>query len=260
MSPRTPRPPLRVPLPVRYIEPAGWQRTAYVYWWSEGGCRTASSACDDRRVIHIGDGPTPSNDEQVCQEVQDGPALWTPERCGDCGKLPVGDLSMGCYTNVRWTTPSGRPEPGDLFYVTDELHAAHEVRQGGPHAPHSHGCPDCTGGRVDPGPVACRDMMWHTAEGDEPRVHTYGWHNCDGRHLVAILPNGIPWDIDSRASNCTMPEDRLHRCWPRTGRPELGEAVHVSKDGYTCDAGAGSISTGDYHGFLHAGRFTPHMG
>ncbi len=80
----------------------------------------------------------------------------------------------------------------------------------------------------------------------------YGWDNCDGQHLIAVLPNGRHWDIDSRASNCTLPNDRLHRCWRRHGTPPM---VHVDKDGLTCAAGAGSIAVEDYHGFLHYGRF-----
>ena len=77
--------------------------------------------------------------------------------------------------------------------------------------------------------------------------------NCDGRHLFAILPNGHEWDIDGRASNCTMPKDRVHRCWVRTGEPPN---ITVGKGGNTCKAGAGSIAAGDYHGFLRNGSFT----
>ena len=81
----------------------------------------------------------------------------------------------------------------------------------------------------------------------------YGWTNCDGRHLVAVCPNGREWDIDSRASNCTMPDDTLHRCWVRTGAPPL---ITVGKSGLTCSAGGGSIQAGSYHGFLRNGNFT----
>jgi len=88
-----------------------------------------------------------------------------------------------------------------------------------------------------------------------PGGRCHNWDNCPGRHLMAVLPNGHHWDIDSRASNCGRPEDRTHRCWVRHGDPEKGEPVHVDKAGDTCSAGAGSILAGDYHGFLHHGRF-----
>lgn len=76
----------------------------------------------------------------------------------------------------------------------------------------------------------------------------------DGRVLTVICPDGRPWTIDSRASNCTMPQDNDHYCWVRTGSPETGD-LSVHKDGHTCGAGAGSIDTGSYHGFLREGVF-----
>jgi hypothetical protein len=76
----------------------------------------------------------------------------------------------------------------------------------------------------------------------------------DGRSLCAKCPGGQTWFIDSRASNCTLPHDKAHRCWVRHGRPEDG-TLHVDKDGLTCAAGAGSIQTGNWHGFLHHGKF-----
>ena len=48
------------------------------------------------------------------------------------------------------------------------------------------------------------------------------WDNETEPHLNVRCPNGDgvrDWDIDSRASNCGLPNDRLHRCWRRqTGR------------------------------------------
>lgn len=75
----------------------------------------------------------------------------------------------------------------------------------------------------------------------------------DGRVLVCMTPDGHPWTIDARASNCTMPQDDNHWCWCRHGRPEEG-TLHVDKNGTTCAAGAGSIQTGSWHGFLHNGQ------
>lgn len=80
------------------------------------------------------------------------------------------------------------------------------------------------------------------------------WDNCEGRHLFVIVPEGHWWNIDGRASNCTMKDDRTHRCWVRHGDPTRPETLHVDKNGDTCSAGAGSILAGDYHGFLHNGQ------
>lgn len=81
----------------------------------------------------------------------------------------------------------------------------------------------------------------------------YGPFGSDGRGLVCTVPGPHPWRIDSRAKNCTMPDDDVHRCWVRTGTPEDG-TLHVGKNGNTCKAGAGSIDTGQWHGFLHNGE------
>lgn len=94
----------------------------------------------------------------------------------------------------------------------------------------------------------------------------------DRRGLFCVCPDGHHWFIDGRASNCGSPcakcqvkyrdhkaadhsyEDSTpaHRCWVRSGRPEDG-TLHVDKNGLTCDAGAGSIQTSSWHGFLHHG-------
>lgn len=81
----------------------------------------------------------------------------------------------------------------------------------------------------------------------------YPWKGPDGRSLVVKCPNGREWMIDSRASNCTLPDDDEHRCWIRHGQPPR---ITVDKNGTTCTAGAGSIQAGDYHGFLRDGQFT----
>jgi len=103
-------------------------------------------------------------------------------------------------------------------------------------------------GRPEPG-----DMFWAPwYHGEDKKFHCQ-WDNCDDPrgHLIVVLPNGHQWDTDGRASNCTMKEDRLHRCWCRHGEPPN---IHVDKNGHTCQAGAGSIMAGNYHGFLHNGE------
>ena len=80
------------------------------------------------------------------------------------------------------------------------------------------------------------------------------WDNETEPHLIVRCPDGAngmhDWDIDSRASNCTLKNDRLHRCWVRHGTPPM---IHVDKQGVTCQAGAGSIWSGKWHGFLTNG-------
>lgn len=76
----------------------------------------------------------------------------------------------------------------------------------------------------------------------------------DGLILQVRTPGG-DWIIDSRASNCTRPDDNDHRCWVRHGTPP---EITADKNGDTCAAGAGSIITGEgtpnqYHGFLRNG-------
>lgn len=95
---------------------------------------------------------------------------------------------------------------------------------------------------------------WFHSHGHE--LHCMYWDNCkDPRgHLICKLPGPHDWDIMSRAANCTMPEDKLHRCWILHGDPSKGETVHVDKDGLTCQAGAGSIALPNWHGFLHGGE------
>lgn len=83
------------------------------------------------------------------------------------------------------------------------------------------------------------------------RVKT--WCGPDGRALIVRLPDGRDWHIDSRASNCTMPEDTEHRCWVRHGEVPK---ITVDKDGNTCKAGKGSIKTASWHGFLIDGVLT----
>jgi len=79
-------------------------------------------------------------------------------------------------------------------------------------------------------------------------------HNCgsDGRCYVAKCPGGGDWMIDGRASNCTMKDDNIHKCWVRHGE---APNFTVDKNGVTCAAGAGSIQTHNWHGFLRNGVF-----
>lgn len=76
-------------------------------------------------------------------------------------------------------------------------------------------------------------------------------HGADGICLMVKCPDGELWCADAQASNCTRPGEP-HQCWVRHGDPRECH-VTVDKDGDTCSAGAGSIQTGTWHGFLRDG-------
>jgi hypothetical protein len=133
----------------------------------------------------------------------------------------------------------------------------------------SHECPECVGtDRAHPiaeykytlpdgSPIKLQpgDVYYSTHAVD---TRACDWDNCDGRHIVCMCPDpkypesGHPWNVSRRASNCTLPDDREHRCWVISGGIEDG-TIHVNKAGRTCTAGAGSIQTYNWHGFLHRG-------
>jgi hypothetical protein len=87
---------------------------------------------------------------------------------------------------------------------------------------------------------------------ETPSRSRFHWDNQFTPPLIVSTPGG-DWDVDSRANNCTLPNDRLHRCWCRHGEPPN---ITVDKNGLTCAAGAGSILCGSYHGFLRDGFLT----
>lgn len=100
---------------------------------------------------------------------------------------------------------------------------------------------------------ACWDAWWisdRRKDGPTGCAYVVG---PDHRSLVVKCPDGHDWHIDHRASNCGLPNDDTHQCWVRHGKPEDG-TLHVDKNGVTCSAGAGSIATGKWHGFLHNGH------
>ncbi len=81
------------------------------------------------------------------------------------------------------------------------------------------------------------------------------WRGIDGQSWCCQLPGGGTWMIDGRASNCTLPNDNVHKCWCRHGAAPL---FTIDKNGTTCDAGAGSIiAPNGWHGFLRNGVLAP---
>lgn len=99
------------------------------------------------------------------------------------------------------------------------------------------------------------------------------WQGPDGKSICVRCPGDCDWIIDSQARNCDSKcvkcarpynahehdkaicdgyEDSApeHRCWIRHGTPPM---LTVDKNGNTCGAGAGSIQTSNWHGFLTNG-------
>ena len=151
-----------------------------------------------------------------------------PKSCEGCRQPwdTIGEeIQRQVFYQRRWDTPSGELEPGCLFWA-DWGH---------------------WDSYIDSSKRDGKVVHWAT-----PTQCPHGWSNCDGRHLRAILPDGHEWDVDGRASNCTMPTDQTHRCWVRSGEPPL---VTAGKTGHTCSAGAGSIASPTWHGFLTRGVF-----
>lgn len=78
-----------------------------------------------------------------------------------------------------------------------------------------------------------------------------GWRHQTGDFPIVVrCPDGHEWMPDMEASNCTKPGDRGHYCWVLHG---TAPGLTADKAGVTCGAGAGSIQTGHWHGFLRNG-------
>ena len=95
-----------------------------------------------------------------------------------------------------------------------------------------------------------RSLRRFTYSGDWPcpaNVAHYNGEDHNGGH-EAMAPLDV---VDERS--CGLPNDNDHACWCREGVPPR---VNISKNCRSCAAGAGSIATGNYHGFLVDGVFT----
>ena len=90
------------------------------------------------------------------------------------------------------------------------------------------------------------DATWYHDLGE-------GWCGDDGKAIICRVPTNHDWHIDGPCSNCTRPNEP-HKCWVRHGEPPN---LTVDKNGNTCAAGAGSILTSTWHGFLQNGELVP---
>jgi hypothetical protein len=186
-------------------------------WWGEADTCQPGLGHIIVHELRRGVGETPPG-------AHEGWMDWHPQVGDPCDRCGAGygthEHHHAGGTSPVYDTPSGGLEVGNLFWA--DWH--HRDEHGNPRP-----CPPYCG----------------------------GWTNCPGRHLYAVTPDGHHWDIDSRASNCGLPQDHEHRCWCRHGDPEADPpTIHVDKTCSTCAAGGGSIDTGTYHGMLHHGAFT----
>ena len=204
-----------MPLRCRLIEQNGTKAWLRVYWHDPEPCPGLGYYNAQLPLIE-----TDVNDDwKLGGRVEDYPEERWPTQCAHCGAtVPEGRLDRELPSKER---------------VHRQIHRKRRW--------------NTASGVPEPG-----DMFWadyfHGEDGG-----CFQWSNCVGPHLLVILPNGDQWDIDSRATNCTMKDKRTHCCWVRTGEPPN---ISVSKAGHTCAAGAGSISSGGYHGFLRNGILT----
>jgi len=193
-------------LQCRLIEPVGWRARIIALW--DGECSNGGKLHSGRVVVdEIGDPAANPECGGMLQKYADDPR-WAMQ-CGRCGADAPADVKRSFGWRRFYDTTSGKPEPGDMFWV----------------------------------PCTSITTEWGC----------FHWDNCEGQHLHVVLPNGDEWDVDGRASNCTMPDDKTHRCWVREGDPPN---VTAGKSGHTCSAGAGSIASGGWHGFLRDGKLT----
>jgi len=151
--------------------------------------------------------------------------------CDDRGLTNLLDRSTPPHDDLRWPTEC---KCGYKFFKDDEWHLLSR---------NVYLYPDGTEtvlSEAKPG------SMWYAS-----------WYNkkgLDGHSVVVKLPNGNDWLIEGKATNCDRPDDKDHLCWVRHGE---APNFTVDKNGNTCSAGAGSISSGNYHGFLRDGKLTP---
>jgi len=85
------------------------------------------------------------------------------------------------------------------------------------------------------------------------------WTGADGLSLHFKGPDGREFSIDHRASNCTLPNDDVHKCWIRHGTPpditvDKRAGIPGASAATTCGAGAGSFVSANWHGFLRNGH------
>jgi hypothetical protein len=233
-------------LPVRYVREVGTRGRLRIYWsWGT----FAPKWCDDCKTNHLEFDADNASAPSSCANSYGG----GHRGAGHNAYAPLADVpELGAFESF------GKPEDyGEDLWPTACAHCGAAVPPLGKPA---------GGGRgADANRQVFPARLYDTPSGEPAPGDVYFapcvygsmcWVNCPGRHLWVVLPNGHPWDIDGRANNCKKPDDKIHRCWMRTGDPEMSIAtLDVGKGtaAETCPAGGGSISVPGYHGFLRQG-------
>lgn len=82
----------------------------------------------------------------------------------------------------------------------------------------------------------------------------WGRVNGDGERWSIVLPDGHVWHPGAEANNCTRKGEN-HDCWCVHGEAPLLTVDKNPEPGRsTCAAGAGSIASSGWHGFLTGGK------
>jgi hypothetical protein len=136
-------------------------------------------------------------------------AAW-PKRCDECGERFPRDADWQAFEAIGYT----RSDNGETIWVR-----------------HVHGT-EMAGALYDAPWLHEYERLWDGKRFVGP----------DGIALIAVCPDGRPWQVDGEASSGGH--------WTRTGDPRNPPTLTVSP----------SIQTGTYHGFLQAGRFTDDLG
>lgn len=206
-------------VPVRVLTPVATVLRLRIFWGDDCPCSFGSgfTGCHNAYSAPVARVETPhvTGFTQQHPPPEEWPAQAWPTTCASCG---AGVPWSGVLEHQRQTIAH------TLYRAQDGAEVIGDSQQIG-----------------DLWPAPC----WRERQG----IPCY-WANCSGTHWIVRCPGGMSWDINSRASNCDKKDERTHRCWVAHGDPPL----HVDKAGHTCGAGAGSIQTDNWHGFLHHGR------
>lgn len=247
-----------MPVRVQLVRPVAAEVYARAFWGDTSGgaspCPGPKGYHDTKRLLLRLEDPDADHGLSLGEVLAD-PGLWYPG-CAHCG-APVAEAAeegpgrinrhlahvtvyRGDLDGEERAGLHGLPgsrfglRPGDAYWspwlhsgTAPDGEAEEDLRGGVPTQPASARCPS-------------------------------GWSNCaDARgHLHLVLPDGKHFDTASRAANCSRPKDRRHRCWTVSGTPEGGDLT-LGKGGDTCKAGAGSVDTGTWHGFVRDGTMSP---
>lgn len=223
-----------------------WLRR-YDRWGEESGaCRFHSAA------VHVGRGKIPFDYDEldlagrpmmdnIPPETYDGDPRW-PTVCSACGYEFTDDDPWQVLYRQLWERSLGFGHESHIGREFTLEHATEEAKT----------LDEVTGaeGPEPWGPGAMFDAWWLPREPP--------WCGLDGRALsVKLPPDGHVWHVDTRASNCTR-RDEPCDCWCRHGEPpKVTVDKHPEPGQVTCAAGAGSIQTPRWHGFLRDGALVP---